>query len=90
MNSSHPDRPRAKRAWFADDLLHVELQDGRIVSARYDGFSRLAEATDEQRGNWRLIGDGVGIHWPDVDEDLSMDGLIRDAVQITSPQQAAV
>ncbi len=90
MNSSHPNRPRAKHVWFAENLLHVELRDGRVVSARYDMFPRLANAMPEQRDNWELIGEGVGIHWPDVDEDLSTDGLVRDAVSISSSRAEAV
>ena len=72
--------------WFAHGLLHVELVDGRVASARYEVFPRLAGATAQQRDNWELIGEGVGIHWPDVDEDLSTDGLIREAVRIETPQ----
>ena len=89
MNSSNPDRPRAKRLWFADALLHVELEDGRTVSARYDLFPRLASATSAQRDRWELIGRGVGIHWPELDEDLSTDGLVRDAVSIVSGRAEA-
>ena len=90
MNSSQPHRPRAQRVWFADGLLHVELADGRTVSARYEMFPRLVNATPAQRDHWEIIGAGVGIHWPDVDEDLSTDGLVRDAVAITSLRGVAV
>jgi len=89
MNSSEPNRPRAKRAWFADELLHVELEDGRVLTARYDNFPRLADATDEQRDNIQIIGSGVGLHWPDLDEDLSTDGLLRDAIAVEAARAVA-
>lgn len=89
MNSSQPNRPRAKRLSFDDDLLHVELEDGRVIAARFDSFPRLVNATEEQRNNWEIIGRGVGIHWPDVDEDLSTDGLVRDAVSVVSTKAEA-
>jgi len=89
MNSSDPSRPRAKRIWFAADLMHVELEDGRVLHVRYDRFKRLGSATEAQRANWQLIGRGVGIHWPDLDEDLSTDGLLRDAVAVSASHEAA-
>lgn len=55
----------------ADDLV-VRLADGRQVSVPLAWFPRLLRATSEQRGNWRLIGSGVGIHWPLIDEDISV------------------
>lgn len=90
MNSSQPNRPRAGRVWFDNGLLHVELLDGRVIAARYDTFPGLASASPAQRENWEIIGAGVGIRWPDVDEDLSTDGLLRDAVSVTAPQAQAV
>jgi len=61
---------------FSDNALHVVLADGRELSAPLDWFPRLRRATAKQRKKWRLIGDGVGIHWPDVDEDISVDSLL--------------
>jgi hypothetical protein len=58
------------------DVLHVVLADGREVSAPLAWFSRLNEATEAQRQNWRLIGRGIGIHWPDLDEDISVESLL--------------
>lgn len=58
--------------------LFVVLADGRELSAPLAWFPRLAEATEQQRANWRLIGRGQGIHWPDVDEDISVAGLLRE------------
>jgi hypothetical protein len=59
------------------ELLRVTLADGRELSVPLEWFPRLRNATPEQRGHWRLIGRGQGIHWPDVDEDISVAGLLR-------------
>lgn len=59
------------------DLLRVTLADGRELAVPLEWFPRLRDATPEQRGHWRLIGRGQGIHWPDVDEDISVAGLLR-------------
>jgi hypothetical protein len=58
------------------DALHVVLTDGREVSAPLAWFPRLNEAAAEHRTNWRLIGAGIGIHWPDLDEDISVESLL--------------
>jgi hypothetical protein len=57
--------------------LRVVLADGRELSVPLEWFPRLRDATAEQRKRWRLIGRGQGIHWPDVDEDISVAGLLR-------------
>jgi hypothetical protein len=62
-----------------DDQLLVVLADGRELAAPLAWFPRLAEASAEQRKNWRLIGRGQGIRWPDVDEDISVASLLRAA-----------
>jgi hypothetical protein len=62
-----------------DERLIVTLADGRELSAPLAWFPRLSEATAEQRQKWRLIGRGHGIHWPDVDEDVSVVSLLRAA-----------
>jgi len=62
----------------ADDAhLRVTLADGRELAAPLEWFPRLRDATPEQRSHWRLIGRGQGIHWPDVDEDISVASLLR-------------
>ncbi len=71
--------PRATRVSLTEDELSVDLADGRRVSVPLAWFPRLLHATAEQRDNWKLLGDGQGIHWPDVDEDLSVAGLLRGA-----------
>jgi len=60
-----------------DDRLVVVLADGRELSAPLAWFPRLIEATGDQRRSWRLIGRGHGIHWPDVDEDISVASLLK-------------
>ena len=62
-----------------DERLIVTLADGRELSAPLAWFPRLSEATAEQRQKWRLIGRGHGIHWPEVDEDISVVSLLRAA-----------
>ena len=59
-----------------DAELIVHLSDGRTVSAPLAWFPRLLHGTAEQRKNWRLIGKGIGIHWPDLDEDISLRSLL--------------
>jgi hypothetical protein len=69
--------PTAVDVRIDDTALHVVLADGREVSVPVEWFPRLRDATPEQRSQWRLIGRGQGIHWPDVDEDISVEGLLR-------------
>ena len=80
MNASEP-RPgeRVKDVRCTDDLLVVDLVDGRTISVPLVWYPRLLAATSEQRANWKIAGAGFGIHWPDVDEDLSTEGLLRGA-----------
>lgn len=68
--------PEAEAVTASSDTLTAELSDGRTLSVPLDWFPRLVHATPEERGNWRLIGRGAGIHWPDLDEDISVEGLI--------------
>ena len=68
--------PLAVEVSYTVDALRVRLADGREVSAPREWFPRLRDATPEQRGEWRLIGGGVGVHWPALDEDLSVAGLL--------------
>lgn len=62
---------------FTEDSLSVSLRDGRIISMPLAWYPRLLNATPKQRGNWTIAGGGYGIHWPDLDEDLSTEGLLR-------------
>ena len=58
-------------------LLRVSLADGRELAVPLEWFPNLRDATPEQRSHWRFIGRGQGIHWPDIDEDISVAGLLR-------------
>ena len=69
--------PRAQDVLVTEDELTVSLADGRKVSAPLAWFPRLLHASPTQRSNWELLGDGEGIHWPEVDEDLSVAGILR-------------
>jgi len=70
------DLPFAESVMITEDTLNVDLSDGRTISVPLTWFPRLVHATQEQRDNWRLIGRGNGIHWDDIDEDISVEGLI--------------
>ena len=67
---------RASQVRVTQDELVIQLRDGRSITAPLAWFPRLLHATPAQRNNWELLGDGEGIHWPDVDEDLSVAGLL--------------
>jgi hypothetical protein len=62
-----------------EDTISVDLYDGRTITAPLAWFPRLLHATPGQRANWRVAGAGYGIHWPDIDEDLSTQGLLQGA-----------
>ena len=64
---------------ITEDTLSVRLMDGRTISVPLAWYPRLLNATEDQKRNWQISGGGYGIHWPDVDEDLSTDGLLRGA-----------
>ena len=77
MNTSeHKAGERIVRVDVSEDMLTVALADGRIVSVPLAWYPRLLHATHEQRTRWQLSGAGYGIHWPDVDEDLSVRGIL--------------
>ena len=78
MSTSHVSAPaaRAVDVTFTDDALVVRLKDGRILSVPLSWFPRLRGATLEQRSRWRLIGQGIGIRWAELDEDVSVPGLL--------------
>ena len=68
--------PEAESVDVTEDTLTAELSDGRSISVPLAWYPRLAHGTPEERHNWRLIGGGQGIHWPDLDEDISVEGLL--------------
>jgi hypothetical protein len=68
--------PRAERVRVTRDSLVVDLVDGRTIIAPLSWYPRLHHGTGPERRDWRLIAGGEGIHWPDLDEDISVDGLL--------------
>lgn len=70
---------RVKGVRLGEDDFSVDLIDGRAITVPYAWFPRLLQATREQRSNWQIGGGGFGIHWPEIDEDLSTEGLLRGA-----------
>ena len=68
--------PNAETVTVTEDTLSVDLSDGRTISVPLAWFPRLLNASQEERRNWRLIGKGQGIHWENVDEDISVEGLL--------------
>ena len=69
-------RPLARTVLVGDDELTVGLADGRSITVPLVWFPRLLRASATARSNWQILGDGEGIHWPDADEDLSVQGLL--------------
>ena len=69
--------PKAVDVWFTDDMLYVLLEDGREIGVPIEWFSKLAQANPQQRTKWRMIGGGVGIHWDEIDEDISVRKLMQ-------------
>jgi hypothetical protein len=72
---SSPPEPRARKVDFVPDAFVVHLEDGRSLTVPLEWFPSLRDATPEQRANYELIGPGIGIHWPEIDEDISVPRL---------------
>ena len=70
---------RVRDVRVTDDTLSVDLFDGRTITVPITWYPRLLHATPEERANWHIAGAGYGIHWPDLDEDLSTQGLLQGA-----------
>jgi Protein of unknown function (DUF2442) len=68
---------RVKQASVTNDLITFHLVDGRVISVPLAWSWRLSDATPTQRDNHEIIGDGQGVHWPDIDEDLSVEGMFN-------------
>jgi len=68
--------PNAEGVTITEDTLSVDLSDGRTIAVPLTWFPRLVHATPKERTNWRLIAKGQGIHWEDIDEDISVEGLL--------------
>jgi hypothetical protein len=67
---------RIKDITVTEDTITAQLMDGRTISVPLAWSWRLSEATPKQRANWEIIGDGHGVHWPDIDEDISAEGML--------------
>lgn len=80
MSTTHPSAGEAVRhVRFTDDDLIVDLVDGRSISVPLAWYPRLLKASPTERTNWSIAGGGFGVHWPEIDEDLSTEGLLRGA-----------
>jgi hypothetical protein len=79
MKDRQADKARAVNVEVASETLKVALTDGRRLSAPLERFPRLRDASEKQRGDWRLIGGGVGIHWDEIDEDIAVATLLDGA-----------
>ena len=76
---------RVKDVNFGPDTVSVELMDGRTTTASLAWYPKLLNATAKERANWTVSGGGYGIHWPELDEDLSTEGLLRGAPSPSKP-----
>jgi len=78
MNTSPADTTLAEAQSVAvsDDSVTVELADGRTLSVPISWYPRILHATSDERNHWELLGNGIGIHWPELDEDISVQGLL--------------
>lgn len=76
MSTLQSKTARATHVFFQGERLYVRLSDEREISVPLTWFPRLLHATEEQRQNWEFLGQGVGIHWEAVDEDISVAGLL--------------
>jgi len=70
--------PYAGNVAIDESSIRFVLADGREISAPLEWFPRLRDASVEQRNHWRLIGKGVGVHWPEIDEDIAVETLMRE------------
>ena len=77
VSTDDGNEPKALRLLFADDTLTAELADGRSITVPLSWYPRLVHATPEERANYQMLNDGEGIHWPDLDEDLSVRGFLE-------------
>jgi hypothetical protein len=84
VRSYGPTSALAKSIDFTDDLMNVHLMDGRVIGVPLAWFPRLLAATPKQRKKYEIGGGGIGLHWPDLDEDLSVAGLLAGADQASA------
>ena len=77
MSTATNVEPRIQSVSVSDDFISAQLFDGRAISVPLAWSWRLSEATPEQRSRFEIIGSGSGIHWPDIDEDISVEGMLH-------------
>ena len=88
MNTAASNDPRIQQVAVTADEIIAHLADGRVISVPLAWSWRVSEATAKQRANFRLIGAGQGVHWPDVDEDISVEGMLH-GVPARRPRSAS-
>ena len=76
MNIAGSPEPRIQLLRVTDDSITADFVDGRTISVPLVWSWRLSEATPDERANYEIIGDGIGVHWPDIDEDISAQGML--------------
>lgn len=87
MSTAINVEPRAKSARVTGEAIIAELVDGRTISVPLAWSWRLSDATPEQRAHWEIIGKGEGIRWPEIDEDISVEGMLN-GVPARRPKRA--
>lgn len=88
MSIADNTEPRIKNIHITDQHITADLKDGRTISVPLDWSWRLSDATPEQRTNYQIIGNGLGVHWPDIDEDISVEGMLTGGPARPPKQQA--
>jgi hypothetical protein len=78
---------RVKNVYFTEETISVDLMDGRIITVPLVWYPRLLNATPDQRSDWEVCGGSYGIHWDEIDEDLSTEGMLRGAPAPSSGKQ---
>src|SRR5436853_7743238 len=86
MNSVEVTLARVLKVLVTDDTLSVDLEDGRTVSVPIGWYPRLASGTDSERSNFEISGAGYGVHWPALDEDIGVEGLLLGRRSAESPR----
>ena len=81
--------PKIVQVRVSEDTLSVDLEDGRTISVPLSWYPRLVYATKDERQNFRIVGAGYGIHWPDLDEDIGVEGLLLGKRSTESPESLA-
>ena len=85
VQSFRPTSALAQSIDFTDDLMNVHLMDGRVIGVPLAWFPRLLAATPKQRKKYEIGGGGIGLHWPDLDEDISVEGILAGRPSGESP-----